>query len=509
MNTATDSSRAVTAPWEAEARLAAWLIGRDESGYRFEQVAGAGRTGLVFRGRSVDGERPVALKLLWPEVQPSLQGGAPPRVAHPGVVEVVDTFRLHGYRCWVREWLEGHPASALAGARLSEAAVLDCLEQLFAALEAVHARGLLHRDLRPSNVFLCDGPKPRVKLLDLGLAPPSPLQSDPLRRSLLLAAPDCLAPEQVEGRAVGPTADLYAVGCLSFQLLSGRGPFAGADPTDTIFRHVSQPTPHLGAVAQVGPPLDAFVYRLMAKQPERRPQTSAECSRILASVRHGVAAARREVELTVFARPPSATVTAPAPAVPDSGPPPDGAARERRAMVAAVVLALIGLALPVAWPGGGGHPPAAATIEVVPAPELPAPRRLPEPVPVARPEPAASSPPADPGWALGWLLEVGAHAPAPAPAPRVEPAPDSRAVAPPSPARARPPVAPAPTSAALEARLAVLEARLQRGQAVHGSSLEPLRMLLGSTRREVERARTDAARRSAWRAVVELEAEVP
>jgi serine/threonine-protein kinase len=203
------------------------------------------------------------------------------RIDHPNVVDVLEAGELQDGRPFlVMELLDGKSLAALLQqrGRLSPPEALAYLAPVVGALDAAHAAGIVHRDVKGSNVLvLREGDAPDVKLLDFGIAKLT--QPDPLRRSLTavgqrIGTPSAMAPEQIRGVAVDARADVYSLGVLLFQLLTGRTPFVADDATEMERLHLEVPPPRPSSLAPVSPELDAVVLRCLEKAPERRYATA-------------------------------------------------------------------------------------------------------------------------------------------------------------------------------------------------------------------------------------------
>ena len=217
------------------------------------------------------------------------------RVDHPNVVDVLEAGELHDGRPFlVMELLEGKSLSALMQlrGRLAPAEALAYLAPVVAALDAAHAAGIVHRDVKGSNVLvLGEGDAPRIKLLDFGIAKLT--QPDPTKPSLTavgqrIGTPSAMAPEQIRGAAVDARADVYALGVLLFQMLTGRTPFVADDSAEMERLHLEAPPPRPGSFAPVSSGLDAVVLRCLEKAPERRYPTAGA---FLEALREAVGAA--------------------------------------------------------------------------------------------------------------------------------------------------------------------------------------------------------------------------
>ncbi|MCC6997926.1 MAG: serine/threonine protein kinase [Deltaproteobacteria bacterium] len=262
------------------------LVGRRVGNYRLSRRLGDGATGVVYQAEHPEMGRQVAIKLLHPHLcadQAAVgrfldEARAANLVRHPGLVDVLDLGRTEDGQAYsVMELLHGE---TLAERLTREGAlpVADALElagAMAAALVALHERGVVHRDVKPANVFISRGGA--VKLLDLGLAK---LLGEASRSSTgaLLGTPMYMSPEQCEGaRDLDARADLYALGAVLYHLLTGRPPFVGDAAARLIMQHLTV-TPEAPSRHQPGlaPGVDALVLRLLEKRPEDRPASAAE-----------------------------------------------------------------------------------------------------------------------------------------------------------------------------------------------------------------------------------------
>ena len=162
--------------------------------------------------------------------------------------------------------------------------------EMCAALEVAHAAGLVHRDIKPANVLVTSGGQ--VKILDFGIARMA--QSAGLTQTgTLIGTAEYLSPEQGAGQPAGPQADLYAVGCVLYEMLTGTPPFTADSPAALVYRHVhDQPAPPSARRPGLPPQVDGLVLRLLAKDPAARPGSAAAArAALLAAVSAGPAAA--------------------------------------------------------------------------------------------------------------------------------------------------------------------------------------------------------------------------
>jgi serine/threonine protein kinase len=208
--------------------------------------------GQVYRARDERLDRPVAIKLL-----PARFSDDPNRLrrfeqearlagslSHPNVLGIFDVGRHEDSPFIVTEMLEGQTLrDRLRGRYLTSARALEISRQLLAGLAAAHAKGIIHRDLKPSNVFLCtDGP---VKILDFGVAKlvlRDPQTGEPMTGWTTEALPGTvgyLAPEQAHGRRIDHRVDIFAFGCVLYEMLSGRKAFTGSTPAEVLVATLS------------------------------------------------------------------------------------------------------------------------------------------------------------------------------------------------------------------------------------------------------------------------------
>jgi eukaryotic-like serine/threonine-protein kinase len=261
--------------------------------YSVERRLGAGGMGEVWRARDERLGRDVAIKLLLPHPSNAdLRVAAFQREAraagalnHTNVLTVYDVGDHRGAPYLVTECLEGEPLRArLAGGALSADAALDVAVQIARGLGAAHARGIVHRDLKPENVFLAlDG---RVKILDFGLATlhdtaPAVSLSRELPagtiRSLVAGTAGYMAPEQVRGEAVDRRADIFALGAVLYEMLTGRRAFQGDSTLATLDAVLTRQPPDLSEVNPELPrALSHIVRRCLAKSPDDRFAAAAD-----------------------------------------------------------------------------------------------------------------------------------------------------------------------------------------------------------------------------------------
>ena len=275
--------------------------------YEIVGPLGAGGMGEVYRGRDTRLDRAVAIKVLRADLIADTdarrrferEARAASALNHPGVVSVFDLGTDGEIDYLVMEYIEGRTLDqVLADGVPPVARALDWAVAIADAIAAAHAAGLIHRDLKPGNVMTAaDG---RIKVLDFGLAKlgASALGAmhdlTTLSASLpgvLLGTAAYMAPEQIDGRTVDARSDVFALGALLYELLSGRRAFAGASPVETLHAALTRdPVPLASLVPSLPADVDRIVGRCLRKDPQRRFQTMADLKVTLEDAREALAA---------------------------------------------------------------------------------------------------------------------------------------------------------------------------------------------------------------------------
>jgi serine/threonine protein kinase len=273
--------------------------------YRLDALLGQGGMGEVYRARNVLVGRDVAIKLLRREhaqnpiiVQRFMrEATAANLVRHPNAVDIqdIDTDQ-HGTPFIVQELLTGEDLGRhlRRGAVLSVAETIGLLVPILDALAVGHANGVVHRDLKPDNVFLArEGGKSVPKLLDFGISQIRPQAGEqPMTQvGMMMGTPQYMSPEQVQGQLVDARTDVWAFGVMLYELLAGVRPFKGGHPT--VFVEIcSADAPRLDAVApSVSAAIADVVHRCLQRDRERRFADAGELRRALVDAYHGVARA--------------------------------------------------------------------------------------------------------------------------------------------------------------------------------------------------------------------------
>jgi serine/threonine-protein kinase len=265
--------------------------------YELRAQLGAGTTAVVYRAHDRRLGRDVALKLLHEVPQAAArrrfvrEARIASRFRHPDVIEIYDVGDLEGRPYLVMELVT---APSLATALVASghpptiAAAVEIARRIADLLAAAHEAGLVHRDVKPANVFL-DGPLEapvRCRLSDFGLAFMIDPESKTLGRftmeGVLLGTPLYMAPEQAGGRDVGPPADVYSLGCMIHEMITGRPPFVG-NIARVLAGHLYLPPIALREIESDAPAeLERLVLDLLDKEPQRRPSARAATARLTA-----------------------------------------------------------------------------------------------------------------------------------------------------------------------------------------------------------------------------------
>jgi serine/threonine-protein kinase len=268
--------------------------------YEIESIAGEGGMGVVYRAKQLSLGRAVALKVIRGEIaqEPEYhdrflrEATLAAAVDHPNVVPVYDVGEDDG-RLWLAmQWIDGKDLGSLIasyGPRLPDRAVAIAT-QLARALDAVHAAGLVHRDVKPGNVLIRDvDQKDHAYLTDFGVAKPALHGADQLTRTgSVVGTTGYLSPEQIRGGEPGPRSDLYALACVFVETLTGQQPFTGDNELAVRWAHANDPRPRISDVRpDIGDRYDAFIARALAVDPTKRFKSGREFAEALQAVHAG------------------------------------------------------------------------------------------------------------------------------------------------------------------------------------------------------------------------------
>jgi eukaryotic-like serine/threonine-protein kinase len=274
-------------------------IGRRFGQYRLKRRIGAGGMGEVYLAEHVLLKRPCALKRIRPDhnadpvtlARFEREVRATAELSHPHTVEIYDYGRSgDGTFYYVMEYLWGLSLEDLVKqfGPLPAPRVVFLLSQVCEALEEAHSAGLIHRDIKPGNIFAArrGGRYDFVKLLDFGLVKAVTRRDDPnvSRPDNVVGSPFYMAPEQFRGDTPDPRADVYAMGAVGYFLLTGRPPFVGSTSYDIMVAHARDPiTPPSQLAENVPRDVEALLLRCLSKDPVDRFQSAVDLGRALAT----------------------------------------------------------------------------------------------------------------------------------------------------------------------------------------------------------------------------------
>jgi streptogramin lyase len=276
------------------------------AGHRIEAVAGRGGMGVVYRATQLDLGRTVALKVIAPELAEDAglrdrfvnESRVAASIDHPNVIPIFYAGEEKGVLFIAMRFVVGTDLRRLVRAEgtLEPNRALHVLEQVAAALDAAHERGLVHRDVKPANVLLTG--HDHAYLTDFGLTRRTASVSGATRSGAWVGTLDYVAPEQIRGERIDARADVYALGCLLFLILSGEVPFPRDSDEAKMWAHLREEPPALSErIAAVPEQLDAVIRRAMSIQPEDRYPSAGDVSRaaVAAASRRPVAGPERRV----------------------------------------------------------------------------------------------------------------------------------------------------------------------------------------------------------------------
>jgi serine/threonine protein kinase len=364
--------------------------------YQVEELLGRGGMGVVYRAvdqRPGTRGRKVALKILAPELSADdrfrqrfeRESQIAASIDHPNIVPVYEAGDVDGLLYIAMRYVEGEDLRALVRREgpLPPERALALVGQVAAALDAAHARGLVHRDVKPGNILLVGGDREspsHVYLTDFGLTKRADSHSGLTMTGQFVGTIEYVAPEQIEGKDVDARTDVYALGCVLFETLAGSPPFQTEQDAAMLWAHLTQPPPRISE-RRPGLPLalDDVLTRAMAKSREERFGT---CRELVAAARGAFAAGPAPPPpplpppppapepVTAPGAPPPPVSTPPAyapptgqPVWPPAGPPPPGPPSRRSPVflvsiiLGVVVAAAVGVAIAVATGGDGPEPP--------------------------------------------------------------------------------------------------------------------------------------------------------
>ncbi|HEY6693729.1 MAG TPA: serine/threonine-protein kinase [Solirubrobacteraceae bacterium] len=326
------------------------------AGFRIERELGRGGMGVVYLAEHVHLGRRVALKFLGPGLADSddfrerfvRESRVAAALQHPNIVTVYDAGEADGRLYIAMQYVDGTDLATLLAREgaLAPERVLSIVEQVAGALDAAHAEGLVHRDVKPANILMRDG---HAYLTDFGLTKRTSSATSLTATGQFVGTAQYMAPEQILGEAVDGRADLYALGCVLFHCLTGVAPFERENSIAVIYAHLNDPPPApTAARPELPAAIDAVVARAMAKSADDRFPTGAALAAATRAALQSGDTGRREV----------------------AAPAPKSKGRALLAAAALLAVVLIGLVV-VLSSGGGGNAPATASRATPAAADVP------------------------------------------------------------------------------------------------------------------------------------------
>jgi len=363
------------------------LVGRKIGLYKILEKIGQGGMAEIYKGFHPGLKRYVAVKLLGRRMRTDSalterfrrEAQTVASLRHPNVIQVFDFDKFEGGHYIVMEYVEGTDLRSEMNRRQFEnrpftpTEILHILKQVAAALDYAHQRGVIHRDIKPANILLT--PDDQVVLTDFGLAMlRNRISQITLGRSF--GTPEYIAPEQaIDSRAAVPQSDIYALGAILYELVTGRPPFHADSPLSLALMHVNEePTPPHYYAPNLPPEVEAVILRALAKEPEKRFPTAQAMVEALRLAWARKERGKQEAQITRPGRQLGAPIPIPAPP-PPSAPPkqpqaqqPSSPLRSRWPLIAGVgallllaTVCLIGLSSLSRRTGAFGAAPTAAT----------------------------------------------------------------------------------------------------------------------------------------------------
>jgi serine/threonine protein kinase/CheY-like chemotaxis protein len=295
--------------------------------YRWLETVGRGGMGIVFKAQDLDLEEVVAIKVLSPDWETDDQQllqrfkreiNLNRKIKHPNVARIHDFGMSGDFPYITMEYVPGKDLRTIihSEGRLGQARAISILRQIALGSEAAHKLGIIHRDLKSQNVMVEDSGA--VAILDFGLARGKTTEQLTLD-SVMVGTPHYMSPEQALGRPTDARSDVYSIGVMAYECLTGKVPYDGESPLVIAMKHVSEPPPDdLRQLTDVAPEFVANIYRALAKDPASRFQSAADLEAELAMLspfRETAAAAPQPPE--VLGAPSPTPLPPPTPGMPE------------------------------------------------------------------------------------------------------------------------------------------------------------------------------------------------
>ena len=346
--------------------------GSEIAGYRIESVAGRGGMGTVYRAMDIHLERRVALKVISGEFAEDeefrrrfkRESRIAASIRHPNVVTVFAAGEQEGLLYIAMDYIEGTDLKAMLAGRsgLDLPLATEIVTQVASALDAAHAKGLVHRDVKPANVLITTANGGHnAYLTDFGLTKDVTSESGMTKTGMFLGTLDYAAPEQIEGGPLDARTDVYALGCMLYEVLTGRVPYPRDSTVATMYAHLEGPPPRVTEAAPGLPAaFDQVVKRAMARRPEdrypsagdvARAARAASAGRSISGAEQSVAAGEAATGTATQVRGPRATELSPGESVTAQSP---ARRRSRTRWLGVAGVAIVAAAVTVLLVLGGG-----------------------------------------------------------------------------------------------------------------------------------------------------------
>ncbi|MDX6668054.1 MAG: hypothetical protein QOK04_1434 [Solirubrobacteraceae bacterium] len=282
--------------------------GAELAGYRIEEIAGRGGMGVVYRATQLSLGRPVALKLIAGELaeDPAFrerfkrESRVAALIDHPNVIPVYEAGEDDGLLFITMRYVDGTDLRTMIGrdGSIEPHRAAAIVRQTGAGLDAAHAQGLVHRDVKPANILITHDGDEHVYLTDFGLTKQVSGSAGLTRSGQFVGTLDYMPPEQIEGRNVDARSDVYALGCVLFHAVTGAVPYVRDSEVSKMWAHINDPPPVATEVrADVPAELDGVIQRAMAKDPDERYPSAGDLGRAAAAAVEGTPLSVPEVSV--------------------------------------------------------------------------------------------------------------------------------------------------------------------------------------------------------------------
>lgn len=272
-----------------------FAIGETVGPYKITSYLGQGGMATIYRAKQLTLDRDVALKVIHPALKDDQsfimrfkrEASIVAKLNHPNIVPVYDFGEFEGVSYIVMRFIEGQTLKdVLSDKRLGTKQILDILRPVADALGYAHSRGVLHRDVKPSNVLI--DTEGNVYLADFGLARLGHSGESTLSQEMIIGSPQYISPEQGRGEQADDRSDIYSLGVVVYEMFTGRVPFAGDTPYTMILGHINDPLPPPRQFnSKINPAIEQVIAKALAKDKEKRFRTVRELMRALDNAARG------------------------------------------------------------------------------------------------------------------------------------------------------------------------------------------------------------------------------